>query len=233
MDKKTKIHEALKQYKEKQIQTKIEEIAGLCKNFTKDIRIFDNYQDYIKHWSKDEEIYQDHIKNWIKNEETETSRINNGESGGSQDPGEQGSRKLDETSSTRILGFVKFYNIKAGYGFITRADNKGDVYIHYTGIAKENPDRRKKGLNKNEMVEFMLYKGKRGLRAVGVTGPNGEHVNGCSYIPDRRSIAFYKKTRYKMDKRPKPYSVRYMPKRNFSTRNQTGSDFEWATRKYM
>ena len=194
------MQEVFKQFKQREIKTKVNEIAALCKNFKRDMYIIDSYQN--------------HIKNFIKNEETGKDTINNGEPGGSQDP-DLGNRKLNGTVPTRMLGFVKFYKIDKGYGFIMPADNTGDIYVHHTGIAKESPDKTRRGLNKFEMVEFSVIKGKRGLEAIGLTGPNGESVNGQSIIHDRKSATFYKKDKYISHKRPRPYNVRFKSKRNF------------------
>ena len=206
----TKMQEAFKQFKQREIKTKVEEIAALCKNFKRDMHIMDSYQN--------------HINKFVKNDETVNKTINIREPGGSQDP-DPGNRKLDGTLSTRMLGFVKFYKIEAGYGFIMPTDNKGDIYVHHTGIAKESTDKTRRGLNKFEMVEFNVIKTKRGLEAIGLTGPNGESVNGQSIIHDRKSATFYKKDKYISHKRPRPYNVRFKPKRNFRTQNQIFSDF--------
>ena len=104
-------------------------------------------------------------------------------------------------------------------------DNKGDIYVHHTGIAKESTDKTRRGLNKFEMVEFNVIKGKRGLQAVGVTGPNGEYVNGQSIIHDKHSTTFYKKAKCSLDKRPRPYNVNLKSKRNFRKRSQIFSEF--------
>ena len=92
---------------------------------------------------------------FIKNEETGKDTINNREPGGSQDP-DLGKRKFNGTVSTKMLGIVKFYKIDKGYGFIMPADNTCDIYVHHTGIAKESPDKTRRGLNKFEMVEFSV-----------------------------------------------------------------------------
>ena len=68
-------------------------------------------------------------------------------------------------------------------------------------------------------------KGKRGLQAVGVSGPYGEYVNGQSIIHDKRSTMFYKKAKCSSNKRPTPYNVRFKSKRNFRTRSQIFSEF--------
>ncbi len=34
-------------------------------------------------------------------------------------------------------GVVKFFNTEKGYGFITKSNGEGDVFVHYTGIKME------------------------------------------------------------------------------------------------
>ena len=63
------------------------------------------------------------------------------------------------TTSARILGQVKWFNNKAGYGFITVSDGDEvgkDIFIHYSSIT--GIDTQYKYLVQGEYVEFVLDK---------------------------------------------------------------------------
>jgi cold shock CspA family protein len=64
-----------------------------------------------------------------------------------------------DTQSSRLVGQVKWFNNKAGYGFITVNDgeNSGkDIFIHYSSIRVTNS--QYKYLFQGEYVEFTLVK---------------------------------------------------------------------------
>lgn len=96
-------------------------------------------------------------------------------------PNAQNSRE-----SSRLVGAVKWFNAKNGYGFITRQDNGEDVFVHFSGIARKNPRHFMKSLGDGELVEFNIM-------ATNVTGPLGRPVRGnpyVSFIPIRRTDSF-------------------------------------------
>jgi CspA family cold shock protein len=72
-------------------------------------------------------------------------------------------KSLKGEINVRTTGTVKFYNEAKGYGFLTRDDGSGDVFVHRTdlsdGIAL---------LYEGQAVSFDIETTRRGLRAVNI-----------------------------------------------------------------
>jgi len=64
----------------------------------------------------------------------------------------------------KLTGTVKWFNSKKGYGFITRDDGKGDVFVHFTAIKEEGF----KTLEEGQKVEFEMVQEDRGEKAQNV-----------------------------------------------------------------
>lgn len=97
---------------------------------------------------------------------------------------DNGNRTSRENSL--LTGTVKWFNAKAGYGFVTRHDTGDDIFVHFSGIARKNPRHSMKSLGDGELVEF-------NLTATNVTGPGGRPVRGNPYVsqlPVRRNDSF-------------------------------------------
>ncbi|MCS6957113.1 MAG: cold-shock protein [Aquificaceae bacterium] len=63
-----------------------------------------------------------------------------------------------------LTGTVKWFSKEKGYGFITRDDNQGDVFVHFSAIQQ----RGFKTLEQGQRVEFDVEQDTKGLRAKNV-----------------------------------------------------------------
>ena len=61
-------------------------------------------------------------------------------------------------------GVVKWFNLKKGYGFITRETGE-DIFVHYTGIIGDGF----RALNKGDRVEFEPEESNKGPQASSVS----------------------------------------------------------------
>ncbi len=60
----------------------------------------------------------------------------------------------------RELGTVKWFNVKKGYGFITR-DQGEDVFVHFRNIRGNG----RRSIADGQRVEFVVVTGDKGLQA--------------------------------------------------------------------
>ena len=92
----------------------------------------------------------------------------------------------EQESHGRVRGTVKFFNVKAGFGFITSAKYQQDIFVHRSAIVAGNPCHRRCSLRDGEAVDFLVVDGDKGPIAVDVTGPEGAAVLGSPYAAEQR-----------------------------------------------
>lgn len=63
-----------------------------------------------------------------------------------------------------MIGKVKWFDSKKGYGFIT-GENGKEIFVHFTGIVSDGF----KSLNEGQNVEFEVGTGTKGEQAMNVT----------------------------------------------------------------
>ena len=66
--------------------------------------------------------------------------------------------------SDRIVGTVKWFDAKKGYGFISTEDGE-DIFVHYSSISGGNEDGGFRSLDEGQQVEFTVTEGKKGPQA--------------------------------------------------------------------
>lgn len=72
------------------------------------------------------------------------------------------------------VGRVKWFNDDKGWGFITQEQDGGpDVFVHYSQIVGDG----RRGLLEEELVEFELVDGPKGLQAVNVRRSSGDKAS--------------------------------------------------------
>ena len=141
-----------------------------------------------------------------------------------------------ETSSTvdstteRFVGQVKWFNNKAGYGFITARSGENtdkDVFVHYSTIS--GSDKQYTYLVQGEYVEFSIAssnEGKYEIQAVSVTG-----IKGGSLMCEARRVQRVdrpdgSRNEGDLTNRPEGYlndSGRSSGPRKYRTRNEVGT----------
>ena len=64
-----------------------------------------------------------------------------------------------------MRGKVKWFNNQKGYGFITRDDGSGDVFVHYSSVSGDGF----KSLVEGDAVEFEVVDSDKGPKAANVS----------------------------------------------------------------
>ena len=67
-------------------------------------------------------------------------------------------------SLDRMRGVVKWFSAEKGYGFISREDEGGDVFVHYSAVLTDGY----RTLEQGDTVEFEITQGQKGPQASNV-----------------------------------------------------------------
>lgn len=134
------------------------------------------------------------------------------------------------TSPDRRLGRVKWFNNKAGYGFLKVVENDGseteDVFVHHSSIkvAKE----QFKYLVQGEYIDFTIGNIETGDHKFQATEVSG--VNGCKLMCETRNEAFktrsnegendFERTRVRPSRQRQPSSSSYQKESSHEEQRQ-------------
>ena len=113
----------------------------------------------------------------------------------------------DVTPSERLFGRVKWFNNKAGYGFITVTDGDrsgSDIFIHHSAINVEN--QQYKYLVQGEYVEFSLVKTTSGTHEWQASNVNG--IKGGKLMCETRREFKIARSSYKTEGTGEPQMPR-------------------------
>jgi CspA family cold shock protein len=108
-------------------------------------------------------------------------------------------KDVETPSSERLVGRVKWFNNKAGYGFITVTDGSrsgSDIFIHHSAIEVEN--QQYKYLVQGEYVEFELVKTTSTEHEWQASNVNG--INGGKLMCETRREYKLARTAYRAEK---------------------------------
>jgi cold shock CspA family protein len=124
------------------------------------------------------------------------------------------------TDCEKFIGCVKWFNNKAGYGFITIKEgikSGSDIFIHHSAIEVEN--QQYKYLVQGEYVEFELIKTTSTVHEWQASSVNG--INGGKLMCETRREYKMAKTAYRADKNePEEASSPRAPRDDAAPRQQ-------------
>lgn len=104
-------------------------------------------------------------------------------------------------------GRVKWFNAKAGYGFVTNLSDNTDVFVHHSGLKVESEQFRY--LVEGEYVEMSVKKEEKKSTGTSVTG-----IKGGKLMCETRNESGSKKVGSSVEKKEKSVvqQLKYKPK---------------------
>ena len=79
-------------------------------------------------------------------------------------PSSSPSGSSSHSDASEETGTVKWFNVKKGYGFITR-DSGDDVFVHYRNLNSSGSNSGRRGISDGQRVKFIVIDGDKGLQA--------------------------------------------------------------------
>ena len=121
------------------------------------------------------------------------------------------------SSEQRLTGMVKWFNSRAGYGFITVCGETRDIFVHYSNVKSDNLPYTY--LTQGEYVEFDLAStdnNEHKYQAVNITGIRGGPIMCESKRNERQHVSRVETGTPVPGKRvPKAPRARDLPKPDF------------------
>jgi len=132
----------------------------------------------------DEKTFEEHATQTTQStQSTQDSTSSGGDS-------ETGSTEETSTGGRRIVGQVKWFNVKKGWGFII-GENGEDIFVHQSGVNKAGF----RSLDDGEYVEYEIRSTDKGPEACNITGPSGSTVLGSQRRKRMRILQKQRKNR--------------------------------------
>jgi CspA family cold shock protein len=110
---------------------------------------------------------------------------------------------MSEETQSKLVGKVKWFNNKAGYGFITASEGEHsgkDIFVHYSTINVSNL--QYKYLVQGEYVEFELVKSQNDKHEYQATNVVG--IKGGQLMCETRNSVKISMSNYKRESQPEP-----------------------------
>ena len=135
-------------------------------------------------------------------------------------------------SSVRLTGRVKWFNNKAGYGFITVSDESQsdiDVFVHHSAITI--PDHQYKYLVQGEYVSFNLLHTETAKHATHAANVSG--INNGKLMCETRNVSRIARSAHtatdNVARKPRPSSAprRTNPRAPSTNAQRGGENSEW------
>ena len=101
----------------------------------------------------------------------------------------------EKITARKILGTLRWFDVRSRYGFINRNDTKEDVFVHRTATKKNNPRKYLRSVGDGETVELDAVEGEKGAEAANGRGAGGVPVQGGKHAADSNHSRRYPRCR--------------------------------------